>query len=107
MPRVTFVEANGTKHVVDAELDQSLMRAAIDNLVPGIVAECGGFASCATCHAYLDAECLSKFPSPGAAELAMLEGALQRNKRSRLSCQLKVTAEHDGLVVHLPPEQAH
>lgn len=105
MPRITFIEHDGTEHTIEAETGQSVMRAAMANLVPGIVAECGGELTCATCHVYVDPGWAGKFSEPQPDELEMLECALDPEDNSRLSCQLPVTDEIDGLVVRLPAEQ--
>jgi ferredoxin, 2Fe-2S len=105
MPRITFIEFNGSEHTVEAKEGQSVMQAAMDHLVPGIVAECGGFANCATCHAYVAEEWLPKLPPPESMEQTMLDCAFHLQSNSRLSCQLKVTPELEGLVVRLPISQ--
>ncbi len=105
MPKIKFIEANGTEHVVEAKEGQSLMQAAVSNLVPGIVAECGGFANCATCHAYIDEAWLSKLPPPEQNEKDMIDCAFHIQPNSRLSCQIDVTPALDGLVVRLPISQ--
>ncbi|MCY1074808.1 2Fe-2S iron-sulfur cluster-binding protein [Archangium lansingense] len=105
MAKIKFIEADGKEHQVEAQEGQSVMQAAMDNLVPGIVAECGGFASCATCHGYVDEAWMTKLPSPDAAEASMIECAFHVRPNSRLTCQLKVTPALDGLVVRLPVSQ--
>ncbi len=105
MPKVTFIEADGKQHAVDAQAGKSVMQTALDNLVPGIVGECGGFASCATCHGYVDEAWTAKLPPPDAAEEGMIACAFHVRPNSRLTCQIKLTPELDGLVVRLPPSQ--
>ncbi|QRO01958.1 2Fe-2S iron-sulfur cluster binding domain-containing protein [Archangium violaceum] len=105
MAKVTFIEASGKQHEVTAQEGQSVMQVAMDNLVPGIVAECGGFANCATCHGYVDDAWLKKIPPPDAAEEGMIECAFHVQPNSRLTCQIKVTPALDGLVVRLPVSQ--
>ncbi|KFA90400.1 2Fe-2S iron-sulfur cluster-binding protein [Archangium violaceum] len=105
MAKITFIEADGKEHQVEAQEGQSVMQAAMDNLVPGIVAECGGFASCATCHGYVDEAWTTKLPAPDAAEEGMISCAYHVQPNSRLTCQLKVTPALDGLVVRLPVSQ--
>lgn len=105
MAKIKFIEADGQEHQVEAKEGQSVMQAAMDNLVPGIVAECGGFASCATCHGYVDESWMTKLPPPDAAEAGMIECAFHVKPNSRLTCQLKVTPALDGLVVRLPASQ--
>lgn len=105
MPKITFTEASGTVHVVDAPLGKTLMRVAVDNLIPGILGDCGGSCSCATCHAYIDPVWQGKLPPPSEDETFMLEGALEVRDNSRLCCQLDVREEWDGLLVEIPAEQ--
>lgn len=105
MPEITFVEENGTEHTVDAPAGTSVMQAAADNLVPGIVAECGGYANCATCHVYIDDPWAAKLPAPEEAEEVMIEAAYDVRPTSRLSCQVQVPADADGMTVRLPASQ--
>jgi ferredoxin, 2Fe-2S len=106
MPSITYVHPNGARQVLDVPVGTSVMRAAILNGVDGIVAECGGEMMCATCHVYVDEAQLGRTPSQSDDERAMLEfTASERRSNSRLSCQLVVTPEMDGLVVHLPETQ--
>jgi 2Fe-2S ferredoxin len=105
MAKIRFIEADGKEHAVEAQEGQSVMQAATNNLVPGIVAECGGFASCATCHGYVDEAWLTKLPPPDAAEEGMISCAYHVRPNSRLTCQLKVTPALDGMVVRLPVSQ--
>ena len=105
MFKVVFIEHDGTEHIVEANVGTSVMRAAVDNSVPGIVGDCGGCCSCATCHGYIDPAWLAKVPTPSAEELSMLEGALHVLDNSRLTCQIPMSKELDGLVVRLPASQ--
>lgn len=105
MPKITFIEHNGTEHQVDAENGLSVMRAAIDNLVPGIDADCGGECSCATCHVYVDPGWMDKVGQPGDREESMLDLNPERESTSRLSCQIPVSEDLDGLVVRVPEFQ--
>ena len=105
MARITFVEADGNTIVVDATSAQTVMEAATANLVRGIVGECGGGCSCATCHVHVDAAWFGKLPPPDEMELGMLEGAIGPGPLSRLSCQIKVSDALDGLVVNVPKGQ--
>lgn len=105
MPKITWIEFNNTTHVVEEEVGRSLMQAALDHLVPGIVADCGGSCSCATCHGYIDHDWVSRVPAPDANETSMLECVLDGAENSRLTCQIKITPELDGLVVRLPKSQ--
>lgn len=105
MPKITFIEHNGNEHQVDADIGLSVMRAAIDNLVPGIDADCGGECSCATCHVYVDAVWMDKVGRPEDREESMLDLNPEREENSRLSCQIPVTEELDGLKVTVPEFQ--
>jgi 2Fe-2S ferredoxin len=105
MPKITFIAHDGTEHLVDAENGASVMNAAIDNLVPGIDADCGGECSCATCHVYVNEEWLQTVGAPGDREEEMLDLNPEREPSSRLSCQIPVRDELDGLVVRVPEFQ--
>lgn len=105
MPKITYIEQNGTKHVVEAEVGMTVMEAAVKNSVPGIEAECGGACSCATCHVYVDEAWRKATGQPEEMEEDMLDFAFDVRASSRLSCQIKITEELDGLVVHLPEKQ--
>jgi 2Fe-2S ferredoxin len=105
MPKVTFIEHNGTAHTVEAEAGLSLMRAAVDNNVPGIDADCGGECACATCHVYVDAAWLGRTGDKSDMENSMLGFAAVTQDNSRLSCQITVSEALDGLVVSLPEGQ--
>jgi len=105
MPRILFIEHDGREHSVEARVGQSVMRAAVDNDVPGIIAECGGSMACTTCQGYVDPRWLGRFPPRSAAETSMLEASGQMRANSRLTCQLTVQADMDGLVLRLPESQ--
>ncbi|MEQ8860305.1 MAG: 2Fe-2S iron-sulfur cluster-binding protein [Pseudomonadales bacterium] len=105
MPKITFVTHDGTEHTVDGEVGLSVMRAAIDNLVPGIDADCGGECSCATCHVYVDPDWMAKVGQPEDREESMLDLNPERETNSRLSCQIPVTEDLDGLKVTVPEFQ--
>ena len=107
MPKITFIEHNGTPHTVEIAVGKSVMQAAVENNVPGIDADCGGECACATCHVYVNAEWLpvTGFPVPGSQEASMLSFAAVTQDDSRLSCQIKVTEALDGLVVRMPEGQ--
>ena len=105
MPKITFIEPNGTEHVVEAEAGLSVMEAAIRKMVPGIDADCGGACACATCHVYVEEVWRDKTGKPTAMEESMLDFAYDPKENSRLSCQIRVTEELDGLVVRLPEFQ--
>ena len=105
MPKVTYIENNGTSHDVEVENGLSIMEGAVNNLIPGIDADCGGACACATCHVYVDASWLEKTGSIGDMEETMLDFAESREENSRLSCQIKISDELDGIVVRLPESQ--
>lgn len=105
MPKITYIEHDGTTHEVDAGAGTTVMNAALDNLVPGIDADCGGECSCATCHVMINPEWMAKVGQPGDTEESMLDLNPERQDNSRLSCQIKVTEDLDGLVVNLPEFQ--
>jgi len=105
MPRVLFVLTNGEEHLVEGKVGDSVMQTAIDNMVPGIIGDCGGNCSCATCHGYVDPEWIEKVGPRTEEEVLMLDGALRVEENSRLTCQIKLNDELDGLVVRLPISQ--
>ena len=106
MPKITYIESNGTEHAVDAENGATVMETAIRNMVPGIEAECGGALACATCHVYVDDAWIEKTGEASTMEEDMLDFAYDVRPTSRLSCQIKVSDELDGLVVRVPERQA-
>ena len=105
MPKVKFIEHNGTEHEIDGNVGDSLMIVATSNLVPGIDADCGGECSCATCHVMVDPAWVEKTGSPSAAEESMLDLNPDRSENSRLSCQIELTDDLDGIVLQLPEFQ--
>ena len=105
MPQVTFIEHDGTAHIVTATIGKTLMEAAVDNNVPGIDADCGGACACATCHVFVTPEWEALTGDRTEAEIAMLNFAAEVKPNSRLSCQIPITASLDGLVVHMPDGQ--
>lgn len=105
MPKITFIDQEGTERTVEAELGATVMETAINNDVPGILATCGGSCSCATCHVYVDEEWFDRLPDLSLEEQDMLDTAHDLEPNSRLSCQITVTEEIDGLVVTTPPRQ--
>lgn len=105
MAKITYIEHNGTEHVVEAENGISVMEAAVKNTVPGIDADCGGACACATCHVYIDEAWAEKTGAAEAMEESMLDFAADPKPNSRLSCQLTVSDALDGLVVRLPEFQ--
>lgn len=105
MPQVTYVEHNGTTHVIDVPTGTSVMQGAVNHLVPGIEGDCGGLCACGTCHVYVPEEFRPLTGEPGELEQGMLQFAFDVRDDSRLSCQIIVTDALDGLVVHMPKRQ--
>ena len=107
MPKITYIEHNGTEHSIQVPVGRSVMQGAVDNNVPGIDADCGGECACATCHVYIDPAWLERIgqPEAGSQEASMLSFAAVTQPDSRLSCQLQVTEALDGLVVRMPEGQ--
>jgi 2Fe-2S ferredoxin len=105
MTRVTFVEFSGEPHQTDAGNEESLMQAAVSHGVPGIIADCGGALSCATCHVYVRPEFAHLLQAPSPEESAMIEMAINPSSRSRLSCCLKINPALEGLIVDIPEHQ--
>ncbi len=105
MPKITFVDSLGEARTVEAEVGSTVMEAAIRNGVPEISAECGGGCACATCHVYVDEEWRSLTGAASDREEDMLDFAYGVQPNSRLSCQIKVTPELDGLIVRTPDRQ--
>jgi 2Fe-2S ferredoxin len=105
MPKIKFIEHNGTEHIATTAVNRSAMQVATDNMIPGIIADCGGNCACATCHVYVDESWATKLAPPAEQELAMIECALHVQSNSRLACQILITPELDGLVLRLPESQ--
>jgi len=105
MPKITYIEHDGMIHTVEAEIGATVMETALTNGVTGIVAECGGSCTCATCHVYVDEAWVAKTGEPSPMEEDMLDFAFDAKPNSRLSCQIRVTPELDGLVVRTPAYQ--
>jgi 2Fe-2S ferredoxin len=106
VPKVIYVSATGESHEVEVSTGTTVMSAALKNGIDGIVAECGGVCMCSTCHVFVDERFFSKLPPAQDTEEAVLEiAAEERQPTSRLSCQIKVSPELDGLIVHLPKRQ--
>ena len=105
MTKISFISHEGGRFDVDAENGSTVMENAIRNAVPGIEAECGGACACATCHVYVDEAWTDVVGEPEAMEEDMLDFAFDVKEQSRLSCQIKVRDELDGLVVHVPSRQ--
>lgn len=106
MPKITYVEHDGTAHVIDVASGMSVMEGAVRNGVPGIDADCGGACSCATCHVYIGCEWAERISPASEDEKDMLEFASDVDERSRLACQIMVEDTHDGLVVAMPASQS-
>lgn len=105
MAKITYVEHNGTEHAIDVKNGLSVMEGAVKNNIPGIDADCGGACACATCHVYVDQDWLAKTGERSAMEESMLDFAEGVEENSRLSCQIKVSDELDGLRVTMPESQ--
>lgn len=105
MANITYIEFNGTEHKVEAKPGMTVMEAAIKNMIPGIDAECGGACACATCHVYVDEAWTGIVGKPEEMEEDMLDFGFDVRENSRLSCQITVSDELDGLVVRLPEQQ--
>jgi ferredoxin, 2Fe-2S len=106
MPKITYIDNSGASRTIDADVGATVMETAIKNGVPGIEAECGGACACATCHVYVDEAWRAKTGEATPMEQDMLDFAYDVRPSSRLSCQIKVTPELDGLVVTTPERQA-
>ena len=105
MAKITFIQPDGSQQSVEAEPGLTVMEAAKKHLVAGIEAECGGACACATCHVYIDEAWRAKVGGPTSMEEDMLDFAFDVREQSRLSCQIKVTAALDGLIVRTPDKQ--
>ena len=105
MARITYIENNGQSHTIDVENGLTVMEGAVQNNIPGIDADCGGGMACATCHVYVKDEWFDKINKKNEGEDDMLDQAFEPKKNSRLSCQITVSDEIDGLVVDLPSKQ--
>ena len=106
MPKIKYIERSGKSHVINVPNGLSVMEGAVQNNVIGIDADCGGSMACATCHVYVKEEWFNKLPQKEEGEEDMLDLAFEPKKNSRLSCQILVSNEIDGLVVDLPEKQA-
>ena len=106
MPKITYIEHSGKLHTVEVPKELSVMEGALQNNIPGVDADCGGACACATCHIYVDENWFNKLPKKADGEQDMLDMAFEPNKFSRLSCQITVADELDGLVVKMPSKQA-
>ncbi len=105
MSKITYIEHSGKSHTIEVPSGLSVMEGAVQNNIPGIDADCGGSMACATCHVYVKEEWFNKLPKKEDGEEDMLDMAFEPKKNSRLSCQLMVSEQLDGLVVDLPEKQ--
>ena len=105
MPKITYIENNNKTHTINVSEGLTVMEGAVQNNIPGIDADCGGSMACATCHVYVDEKWFDKIPKKEEGEEDMLDMAYEPNKFSRLSCQIMVNGELDGLVVRMPLKQ--
>ncbi len=105
MPKITYIDSSGNKKTIEVEKGLSVMEGAIQNSIVGIDADCGGGMACATCHVYVKEEWLNKLSKIEPGEQDMIDMAFEPKKNSRLSCQLIVSDELDGLVVTTPSKQ--
>jgi 2Fe-2S ferredoxin len=105
MPRVRFIQHDASERVVEGEVGTSIMQAARDNMIPGIIGDCGGNCSCATCHGYVDPAWIDKLEPRSENETIMLDGTMHLADNSRLTCQIKLKRELDGIVIRLPISQ--
>ena len=106
MPKITFIDKSGNSKTIDVENGLTVMEGAIQNDIPGIDADCGGSMACATCHVYVEEKWLNKIPKAEDAEVDMIDMAHEPKKNSRLSCQLIVSNDLEGLTVTTPEKQS-
>ena len=105
MAKITYIEHNGTSHTVEVKKGLSVMEGAVQNNIPGIDADCGGSMACATCHVYVKDDWYNKLDEKSEGEDDMIDQAYDPKKNSRLSCQIIVSDDLDGLVVDMPEKQ--
>ena len=105
MAKITYIEHNGKSHTVDVSNGLTVMEGAVQNDIPGIDADCGGSMACATCHVYVKDDWFNKLPPKNEGEDDMLDQAFEPNTSSRLSCQIQISDDLEGLKVHLPEKQ--
>ena len=105
MPKITYIEFNGKSHKIDVANGLSVMEGAVENNIPGIDADCGGSMACATCHVYVKEDWFNRLPPKQEGEDDMLDQAYEPKKNSRLSCQIQVSDNLEGLEVNLPEKQ--
>ena len=106
MPKITYKDDKGISKTIEVEKGLTVMEGAIQNNIPGIDADCGGSMACATCHVYVEEKWLDKIPKPEEGEIDMIDMAYEPKKNSRLSCQLIISEDLDGLVVTTPAKQS-
>ena len=106
MPKITYLDNQGNSKTIDVENGLTVMEGAIQNDIPGIDADCGGSMACATCHVYVEDKWLDKIPEAEEAEVDMIDMAFEPKKNSRLSCQILITDELNGLTVTTPEKQS-
>ena len=106
MPKITYIDSSGNSKIIEVENGLSVMEGAIQNDIPGIDADCGGSMACATCHVYVEEKWFDKIPKAEEAEVDMIDMAIEPKKNSRLSCQIIVSDELDGLTVMTPKKQS-
>lgn len=105
MSKVIYIDKKDKQYAVDVKNGTNLMQAAIDNLVPGILGDCGGVAACATCHVFVDPEWDDRAGKASDIELDLIDGLLDTKPTSRLACQIIMSDKLDGIVLHLPEQQ--
>ena len=105
MAKIKYIEHNGKEHIVEVQNGLTVMEGAVQNDIPGIDADCGGSMSCATCHVYVKEDWYDKLPKKEMGEDDMLDQAYEPKQNSRLSCQIMVSDDLDGLTVHIPEKQ--
>ena len=105
MAKITYIEHSGKPHTIEVESGLTVMEGAVQNNIPGIDADCGGGMACATCHVYVKEDWFDRVNKKNEGEDDMLDQAFEPKKNSRLSCQITVSDEIDGLIVHLPTKQ--
>jgi ferredoxin, 2Fe-2S len=103
--RVKFISRDGAEYEVETSPGESVMRCATAHAIPGIIGECGGALACATCHGYVDVEWLDRFDAPSPLEQELVEGCIDPRPESRLTCQLLLTEELNGIIIRVPPSQ--
>ena len=105
MARITFIQPDGSAATVEVETGLTVMEGAIENDITGVIAQCGGSCSCSTCHCYVADDWITALSPPEEEETGLIEFAWEPRESSRLTCQIRVTDELDGLVLHVPAEQ--